>query len=329
MNIVTRAFWIGIGLALCLVAPAWSAEPERVLARTKDFEIKQSDLDEAFINLKGALAAQGRDVPEAQRPAVERQLVEKLVLTRILLGKASETDRKVAKEKVDRILTAEKERAKSQARYEAQVRALGMSPDAFEKQLLERGICEQVLERDLRPKLGITPEKVRAFYDQNPDKFAIPERVKLVQVVLSRKSPAGKELTEVERIEKETLAKRIVDRVKQGENLAELARQFSDDPAGRERGGEYLFPVGRMVLEFEAAVKRLETNQVSEVVSTPSAWHVIKLLERLPAEQTAFEKVAPQIRDGLEMEATQAALPALQKELFAAAAVEFTVTDAK
>lgn len=59
------------------------------------------------------------------------------------------------------MLAAEKERSKSQARYEAQVAVLGMAPDDFEKQLLERAICEQVLERELRPTLGVTPTGTR------------------------------------------------------------------------------------------------------------------------------------------------------------------------
>lgn len=294
-----------------------------VLARGKGFNITQGQLDEAFVNLRATMAAQGRDIPEAQRPAMEKQLLEKLVLTQILLDRANDDDRKKAAEKVAKLIADEKAKAKSEARFEAQVRAAGMSPELFQKQLGERAICEEVLDRELRPRLGITPEKVRAFYEGNPGNFRQPERIRLQQVVFSLRTPSGAVLSEVDRAEKKNLAGRLVERLRKGEDFTTLARDFSDDPAGRERGGEYVFPVGRMVPEFEIAVLALATNQVSDVIVTPFGYHVVKVLERLPGEQLPFETVSNQLRTRMEIEATQNQLPEYQKSLFAETGVEF------
>ncbi len=310
-------------VALLLGAATATFAEERVYAKAKEFTIKQEQLDASFIVYRATLAAQGRDVPEQQRPQIERQLVEKLALTRVLVGRSTDADRKTAREKADKVLAAEKARAKSQARYEAQVRALGMAPDDFEKQLFERAVCEQVLERELRPRLGITPEKIRAFYDENPEKFQQPERVRLRQIVLSLKNSSGNDLGEADKAEKLTLAKSLVERARKGEELESLARQYSDDPTGRERGGEYLFPVGRMIPEFELAILNLATNKVSDVITTQGALHVVKVLGRVGSDKTPFEQVQNQIRDGMEMEETAKQLPAYQQQLFSEAAVEF------
>lgn len=320
--------WTGLATLLVLLQLPAPAE-ERILAQAKDFKVTQEDLDNSFIVYRATLAAQGRDLAEQMRPTIERQLVEKIALTRVLVGRSNESDRKTAKEKTDKMLAAEKERSKTQARYEAQVRALGMAPDDFEKQLLERAICEQVLERELRPTLGVTPERVRAFYDQNLGRFKQPDRIRLCQVVLSLKSPTGNELGETERTEKKALAQRIVERVRKGEELEALARQYSDDPAGRDRGGEYIFPMGRMIPEFESAVTSLETNKVSEVITTPNALHVVKVLARVPSEQVPFEQVEPQIRAAIELEETNKVLPDYQKRLFTEVGVVFTMPEPK
>lgn len=197
-------------------------------------------------------------------------------------------------------------------------------PRSSKKQILERAVCELVLDRDLRPRLGVTEEKVRAFYDSNPGRFQIPERVRLRQVVFSLRNLAGAELGDAERTEKRALAERILERARKGEDLEQLARLYSDDPPGRDRGGEYIFPVGRMIPEYEAAVLALKTNQVSGIIATPGAFHIVQILERMATELTPFDKVSRQIREALEMEATQAMLPEVQKELFAAAQVEFS-----
>lgn len=299
------------------------ADAAAALASGKGVNVTQEQLDDAFINLRATLATQGKNVPESQRPALEQQLVEKLALTQILLGKANDEDRQRAKEKVEKLVTEEKGKAKTQARFEAQIRASGMSPESFEKQLNERAICEEVLDRELRPRLGVTGEKVKGFYDANAGEFKQPERLRLQQVVFALRSPSGTPMTEIEKKEKRDLAEQLVARARKGEDFAALARQYSDDPAGRERGGEYLFPVGRMVPEFEAAVLPLATNDVSNVIPTPYSYHIVKLLQRMPGEVVPFESVTNQIRMRLELEATQALLPEYQKQLFKEAGVEF------
>ncbi|MCC7377693.1 MAG: peptidyl-prolyl cis-trans isomerase [Verrucomicrobiales bacterium] len=319
---VCRSSWLILGAAI-LMALGPAIQAATVLARGKGVEVTQEHLDEAFVNLRATLATQGRSVAEQQRPTVERQLVEKLALTQLLLAKSTEDDRKRAGEKVAKLIENQKAMAKSDARFEAQIRAAGMSPETFQKQLEERAVCEEVLDRELRPLLGVTDEKVRSYYDQNANEFRRPERVRLMQIVLSTRAPSGAELSETEREEKKLLAEKLSDRLKKGEDLAALAREFSDDPVGRDRGGEYVFPVNRMVPELETAIAKMPTNQVSGVIATPYALHLVKVVERLPGELTPFEEVRESIKARLELEATQAQLPDYQKKLFEEAKVEF------
>jgi parvulin-like peptidyl-prolyl isomerase len=316
---------LALAAALAFLTPGTTPSASaQVLVKGKGVEITQAELDDAFITLRGAMAAQGRPFPEQQRAVFERQLLEKLALTEILMSKATAADKSKAREKVSKILTEERARAKSEARFEAQIRAAGLSPATFEAQLLERATCEEVMDRELRPQLGVTPQKVREFYDRNAAEFQQPERIKLQQIVLSFRNASGGAITDAEKTEKKSIAQQLVDRARKGEDFAALVKQYSDDPAGRERGGDYIFPIGKMVPEFESAVLSLKTNQVSDIISTPYAFHIVKLLERLPGEQTPFEKLADQIQMRLELEATQAKLPEFQKQLFDAAGVQFT-----
>lgn len=323
MRALSRLFRRLLPPILVGVALASRGADSHVLARGKGVEVTQSELDDAFVNLRGAMAAQGRAFPEQQRAVFERQLLEKLMLTKILMSKATDTDKSKAKEKVTKILAEQRVRAKSEARFEAQIRAAGLSPATFEAQLLERATCEEVMDRELRPQLGVTPEKIREFYDKNVAEFRQPERLRLQQVVLSFRGAGGGAITDTEKAEKKSIGTQLVERARKGEDFVALVKQYSDDPAGRDRGGEYVFPVGKMVPEFEVAVLGLGTNTVSDVITTPYAFHIVKILERLPGEQTPFEKLSDQIQLRLELEATQAKLPEFQKRMFETAGVEF------
>jgi len=317
-----RTLFAGIVAAIAFSFSSQAAD-SRILARGKGVEVTQAELDDAFINLRGAMAAQGRPFPEQQRAVFEKQLLEKLALTKLLMSKATDADKTKAKEKVSKILNEEKARAKSDARFEAQIRAAGLSPATFEAQLLERATCEEVMDRELRPQLGVTPEKVREFYDKNAADFRQPERLRLLQIVLSLRGQGGNAITEAEKLEKKNLAAQLAERAKKGEDFGNLVKQYSDDPVGRDRGGEYVFPVGKMVPEFEVAVAGLGKGEISGAISTPYAFHVVKIIERLPGEQTPFDKLSEQIKLRLELEATQAKLPEFQKQMFESAGIQF------
>jgi peptidyl-prolyl cis-trans isomerase SurA len=69
----------------------------------------------------------------------------------------------------------------------------------------------------------------------------------------------------------------VAFRARQGEDFAELARQFSDDRRTNEKGGR-LAPLrfGHAVAEFEDAAFSLGIGEVSDVVETEFGFHVIK-----------------------------------------------------
>lgn len=77
-------------------------------------------------------------------------------------------------------------------------------------------------------------------------------------------------------VEKESVAKDILERVKKGESFAKLAEQYSID-GSRRRGGDLgFFGKGVMVKPFEEAAFALEKGQVSGVVRTQFGYHLIK-----------------------------------------------------
>lgn len=79
--------------------------------------------------------------------------------------------------------------------------------------------------------------------------------------------------------EKKTKAQEILNRAKAGEDFAALAKEFSEDPGSKEKGGLYEGVVKKqMVPEFEAAALALQPGQIApELVQTNYGYHIIKL----------------------------------------------------
>lgn len=79
----------------------------------------------------------------------------------------------------------------------------------------------------------------------------------------------------------------IQEKIQSGTDFADLAKQYSDDFASANNGGDLGFTTGEMFPEaFETALAKLEVGQVSQPVTTDAGTHIIKLLE---IQQSTFE----------------------------------------
>lgn len=142
---------------------------------------------------------------------------------------------------------------------EAEAKRKELSPDFNRKvelsvklqqaQYLSRLYAEKVLVE----KTKVTDEDVQKYLDEHPE-LAVSPDVK-------------------------AKAEDTLNRVKQGEDFATLAKELSEDPGSKDKGGLYEnVPEGQMVPEFEKAALALEPGQVDpNLVESKFGYHIIKL----------------------------------------------------
>ncbi|EEM56033.1 MULTISPECIES: peptidylprolyl isomerase [Bacillus cereus group] len=96
----------------------------------------------------------------------------------------------------------------------------------------------------------------------------------------------------------ETLAKDIKSKIDSGEDFGSLAKEFSQDIATKEKGGDIgYFKEGDMVQAFQDAARKLKVGEVSQPVKTDFGYHVIKLLDE--KKLLSFEQMKPQLESEL------------------------------
>ena len=293
-----------------------------IVAKGKGVSVSRSELDEELIRIKSLMAAQGRALPE-DAAAVERQVLDDLISRQLLLSKSTEADKSKAKVQFEASLQKFKTAGKLtdeefNQRLSQQLRIQDLTRQQWEQQSIERAMLPIVLQREL--KIDITTDEARKFYDENPAKFEQPEMVRAAHILISTRStgpdaalsggrPKTTELSDDQKAAKKKLAEDLLKRARAGEDFAKLAKEYSEDPGSKENGGEYTFPRGQMMPEFEAAAFSLNTNQISDIVATTYGYHIIKLYEKIPAKKIDFDKEASDIKDYLAQREIQKQFP--------------------
>ena len=118
----------------------------------------------------------------------------------------------------------------------------------------------------------------------------------------------------------EALTQSLRERALQGEDFAELAKEYSDDIGSAQEGGALGWTIaGQMVPEFEAAMASTEVGTISEPVKSQFGWHILEVTGRREqniAEDMRRQQVMGYLHDQKYEEELEAWLRKIREEAF-------------
>jgi peptidyl-prolyl cis-trans isomerase C len=180
---------------------------------------------------------------------------------------------------------------------------------------------QKLIERDIVPKVSVTEEAARKFYEENSAEMRQPDRLR-VRHILKRVAPdATPEAREAAR----AAIEKIRQQAKGGSDFGALAREHSEDPGSAGNGGELTIAAGETVPAFEEAAFALQPGGLSPVVETEYGFHVIELKEKIAGQMVPFEQVQPRIQQFLEQQGVQEQIESTVESLKKNGAVEVLI----
>jgi peptidyl-prolyl cis-trans isomerase C len=156
-------------------------------------------------------------------------------------------------------------------------------------------LIEALLEEVLRRREEVSEEEIQRYYKENQALFTEPQEVKIRHIVVNSE-PALKE---------------VVTRLSQGESFEKLASiynigKFKEDGGnlGYIRRGYFAPPFAQFE---EAAFSLKKRGEISEVVSTPYGYHILRLEDMRGTTLRPLNQVKEKIRFFLQPKKKQEA----------------------
>ncbi len=263
---------------------------------------------------------------DAARSQIRRTALDRLIEKKLTEQKIKELGIKVSDEEIRQAID-DVRKQNNISSQEALVKALagqGLSFDQYRAQLQEQIEKLKLVSIEVRSKVHVSETEMRDYYTANLVKYTEDESYNARHIFFKTGEKASSD--EIQRSKTTALA--VLADAKGGKDFAELAKKFSEDPAARKDGGNLgNFKKGDMQPELEKTILSLKPGEVSELVSTPIGFHIIKLEARIAGTTKPFESVKAEIEEVLYRKKSEERFSQWVKELRSRASIEIRELD--
>ncbi len=154
----------------------------------------------------------------------------------------------------------------------------------------------ELSQSDLMQDIAPSDDKLLAFYDKEQSLFTLLGQRRVSHILFD--APEG--TVEAESEKKRVEAEYVLNRIKNGEDFAVLAKEFSTDIGSAKMGGDLgIITEGMMGNKFEETLSALQEDEVSEVIQTIDGFQIIKLTKKEDDKVQPFEAVKAKVKERL------------------------------
>lgn len=280
-------------------------------------EIPRAELQAAFDRALASMGIDGADLTAAQRLEGYREVLDYMVLDRLVDQRAKDTT--VTDADVD---AAMDDLRSGHARDLEEWMKEGAKDDGDLRDLVRKGLqTKRWMESQIVGTDDVPEKDLRAYYDSRKTEFQHPELVRASQILIRVPEDAKEDVV----AGKKNAANAVLERVTvKNEDFAAVAKEVSEAPGAKESGGDLdFFPKDRMVPEFAEAAFAMQKGEISkEPVRSKFGWHIIKVTDRRPAGVMSFEDAKKYLRNYFREKKRADAIGKITDEIRAASKVE-------
>lgn len=250
-----------------------------IAAVVNDGVVLKSELKSELDRIEKRLRSQGTAVPPER--TLRQQVLERLVINRIQLQRVERVGIQVSDETLNTALANIAQRNNiSLAELPETLSRDGVDYQAYRRDMRDQIAVEQLRQRDVLSRIGVTPREVDEYLARQAGKPAFNQEFKLSQILVAVSDTASSDTIAAAQ-------KKIADiaqRLKAGEDFAKLAVAYSDGQQALEGGSLGWRKGTELPTVFSDVVPGLKNGQVSEPIRSGSGFHLVRLDDRRGGE---------------------------------------------
>ena len=275
---------------------------DRIVAVVNSDIITLYDLNRAIKPYEENIKAL-RYAPEKERETlfqVRKDLLDQLIDSKLADQEIKRAQITVNESDIDRAIERMKEaRSFTDEQLREGLASQGMTMEEYRKELKDQILRTRLVNREVKSKIVITSEDIKAYYDSHQDEYAGEKKYYLFNIFV-RLTP---EADISEREEALIQIKNVSARLKQGLSFEDLVNQLKDS-SSRVQGTDLgLFRLEELSEQLQRAIAELKAGEISEVLDTDFGPQIIYVQKIQETPTKSFDEIQSEIGEILYNEA--------------------------
>ena len=237
----------------------------------------------------GKVEGESEDQVQLRRLQVLRSLID----NEIMLQRAEKSGLIATDADVDARLN-ELKAPYTKEEFDKQLKQWGLTADELKARIRKDESVKKLFNKEITSHINITDADITSFYNANRGSFNLPEpQVHMAQIVVTRNPDPNVRNLKNDKAKNDEEARRKIEaiyaRLRQGEDFAMVAQNYSEDPQTTPNGGDLGFlpesALNQSSPELRKLVLALQPGQLSPIIPTQDGYRILRMISKEPAGQ--------------------------------------------
>lgn len=248
---------------------------DRVVAVVNNDVVTQLDLDEQVKLAMQQLKRQGTPLPA--QDVLERQLLERMVTSRVLVQMAKDTGLRVDDTQLQRSMERiSQENKMTLDAFRKQLEKEGVDFVRFREELRNEILIARLKEREVDSKILITDAEVDNYLKNQQSQGGKDDEYSLAHILVLVPEQASPEQIQAKRV----TAEKALAQISGGADFRQVSAGVSDAQNALEGGPLGWRQASKLPQIFVESAKSMKVGDVSSVLRSANGFHILKLLDK-------------------------------------------------
>ena len=264
-----------------LSAPAGFAQDlDRIVAIINDDVIMRSELNEKTRSVTSQM--QEQNIPLPSQSILEKQVLDRLIMTKLQIQMAQNTGIRVDAETLNRTISniaAENELKLNQ--FREILESDGYGYENFRKDIRNEILISRLQQRQVDNRITVTDREIDNFLSNQQHQGETDIEFHIAHILIA--IPEGASTRQVTKA-RET-AEKVLSELEAGAEFSNMAATYSDGQQALNGGDLGWRKAGQVPTLFADFIFDMEVGAFSDLIKSPSGYHIITLLDKRSSEQ--------------------------------------------
>ena len=267
------------GTLLC--GPALAVQDlDRIVAVINDDVIMRSEL---AVKIRGVTTQmQEQNIPLPPPDILEKQVLDRLIMTRLQIQMAQNTGIRVDDETLNRTISnIARENELNLNQFREILEQDGYGYENFRKEIRDEILISRLQQRQVDNRVIVTDREIDNYLSNQEHQGETDIEFHIAHILVA--IPEGASTRQVTRA-RET-AETALGELRGGADFASMAATYSDGQQALDGGDLGWRKAGQVPTLFADFISNMEVGGLSDIIKSPSGYHIIKLLDKRSSEQ--------------------------------------------